>query len=440
MVKKTLRKLKGDANLLELVRGSLITFFLKSAGILLSYLLVYYITVKFGKAGVGYYSLTNQLLIIASSLAAMGTTTSVLRYVGQYNNDESRSTIKVLYGLIWKLIFPFAIVIGLIGFLTAEILATQIFKNEAYTSAIQLLSMLLPLFVMDRIAIEFIRGFKLLKVSEFIRTVSRPLFMLAALFILWNENLQLIYIIYMIIGAVILNFLLSNSTVLGKIARFENAEKKEINGGELMRVSSPMMVSGLTGLFITSTPLFILEAYAETEQVGIYGVAFKIAQLLTMILVVVNTIAAPKFSELFWSKKKDELQRVILQSTKLMFWTALGLSIALILGGKQVLSLFGSDFKEAYIPLIILIIGQLINASTGSVGLFLNMSGNQKILRNTAFIALAAMLISAFALIPQYHILGASISASIGIVLWNLLCILLVKRNLGYRTYYVPFL
>jgi len=440
MVKKTLRKIKSDTNLKELVSGSVITFILKSGGLFLSYILVFFISEKFGEAGVGYYSLTNQLLIMISTLAAFGTTTSVLRYVGQFNNKESRSYIKILYGLIWKIIFPIAVVISIIVYFSADFLAIEVFKNEDYSIAIQLLSLVLPIFVMDRIAIEFLRGFKLLKISEFVRTVSRPLLMLIALFVLWEEELKIIHIVYFIAGAIILNFLISNLSVISKVSKYERNQNSDLNGKELLRVSSPMMISAVTGLLITTAPLFILESYVNTSDVGVYSLAFKLAQGLTLALVVVNTIAAPKFSELYWANKHDELQKVILQSTKMMFWSATAIAAVLILGGKSILGIFKGDFSDAYLPMLILVIGQMVNAATGSVGLFLNMSGNQKILRNTAFISFVVMLILSFILIPQYAILGAAIAASVGIMFWNILCILLVKKKLGLRTYYVPFM
>ena len=132
-----------------------------------------------------------------------------------------------------------------------------------------------------------------------------------------------------------------------------------------------MMITAIASTLMASVSLFLIEYFDETGQVGIYGVAFRISQLIAIVLIVVNTIAAPKFSELFWADKKDELQRVILQSTKLMFWTAFGLSIVVILGAGWILALFGNDFIDGRWTLIALAIGQLINAATGSVGVTL---------------------------------------------------------------------
>jgi len=200
------------------------------------------------------------------------------------------------------------------------------------------------------------------------------------------------------------------------------------------------MITAITSTLMAAVSLFLLEFYVQTRDVGIYSVAFRLSQLISIVLIVVNTIAAPKFAELFWAKKTDELQKVIHQSAKMMFWASLGLSIALIVCSKWVLGIFGEEFAEGQIALIVLIGGQLINAITGSVGLFLNMSGNQKILRNTAVISLVIQIIIALVLIPKMDILGAAIAATVGGAVWNLMCILYVSRKLKLRTYYLPLI
>lgn len=440
MLKKKLKGIKNDQNLSELIKGSLVTFVLKVGGMLLSYLVVYLISRKFGKEGIGYYSLTNQLLLLTAAFATMGTTTSVLRYVGQFHTEESSSGIRRLYQLIWQIILPVSIIMGITGYFTSDFLAESVFKNPSYSDAIKVISFFLPLFVLDRIAVEFIRGFKELKVSEFIRTVSRPLIMSVCLVFLWKEQIGEIYLIYFICLAIIVNAIISNGFVINRVSRFRKSKRHSLTPGELLSVSTPMMVSAFTSLLITTAPLFILEYYVSTDKVGLYSIAFKLSQVITVVLVVVNTIAAPKFSELFWSKKTAELQRVISQSTKMMFWSSFSLSLVMIIGADPFLGVFADAHDSAYWPLIILVISQMVNAATGSVGLFLNMSGNQKILRNTALIAMTLMFVLSFLLIPRYEITGAAISAGAGGILWNLLCILYVKRELGIVTYYYPTL
>jgi O-antigen/teichoic acid export membrane protein len=76
-------------------------------------------------------------------------------------------------------------------------------------------------------------------------------------------------------------------------------------------------------------------------------------------------------------------------------------------------------------------LGQLGNAAFGSVGLLLNMTGNEnqvaRIVLQTAL--LNVVLNSLFT--PFYGMSGAAIASTISILLWNALSFLRVRNSLG---------
>ncbi len=404
----------------------------------LGYVVIYLISRKNGAEGVGYYSLINQLLLLLGVIATLGMNVSVLRYVGQYNNATDAPQMRNLYARILSMVIPVSIVLGLLVFLSSEQIALYVFKNINYTQAIEITGIALPFFALNRIGVEFIRGLKKLKISEFIRSVLRPLIVAICLIIYWSAKIPNVYIIYFFVLGVVINSFFSNGAIWMYLLKIESPKKRLLSRIELLTVSTPMMVTAISSTLMAAVSLFMIEYFTTTDKVGIYGVAFRISQLIAIVLVVVNTIAAPKFSELFWAKKTEELQKVIRQSAKMMFWAALFLSIAVIIASKWVLGIFGDDFASGQLTLIVLVIGQLINAATGSVGLFLNMSGNQKVLRNTALISLALQCIIAVILIPLMGILGAAIASTVAGSLWNLMCILYVSKRLKLKTYYFP--
>ena len=104
------------------------------------------------------------------------------------------------------------------------------------------------------------------------------------------------------------------------------------------------------------------------------------------------------------------------------------------------LTIFGAEFSTGQWALIVLVIGQVVNAMTGSVTLLLNMSGKQAALRNVALVALMIQVLLSFILIPPFGILGAAISSTISLSFWNIICTLIVQKQLQLRTYYIPFI
>ncbi|MDX2360036.1 MAG: flippase [Crocinitomicaceae bacterium] len=440
MIEKFKSKLNSDSNLKELLQGSAITFALKMLGMFLGYVVVYLISKKNGADGVGYYSLINQFLLILGVISVLGTNTSVLRLVGQYNNSDDAPQMHTLYRRILGIIVPLSIALGIFVFFFAPSIAQYIFKSLTYTEGIRIVGLALPFFALYTVGIEFIRGLKKLQISEFIRSVSRPLVLITCLLLFWNDTIPVIYIIYFIGFAVALNALLSTGSVLFFLNKIKRPDTPKLSTQELVKVSSPMMVTAVSAILMSTLSLFFIEFYCTTEDVGIYSVALRLAQLISIALIVVNTISAPKFSELFWAKKKQELQKIIRQSVKLIFWSSLALSAIVIFGSEWILGVFGKEFEAGQLTLIILVLGQLFNAATGSVGLFLNMSGNQKILRNTALIALLVQCVLAVILIPSMDILGAAIAATAAGMLWNILCTFHVSRKMNFKTYYFPFI
>jgi O-antigen/teichoic acid export membrane protein len=64
----------------------------------------------------------------------------------------------------------------------------------------------------------------------------------------------------------------------------------------------------------------------------------------------------------------------------------------------------------------------------------LSMTGHERLLRNNVFLAAVTALALGFALIPPYGLTGAAIATASGIALQNLLCVLQVRRVLGFNT------
>jgi O-antigen/teichoic acid export membrane protein len=112
-------------------------------------------------------------------------------------------------------------------------------------------------------------------------------------------------------------------------------------------------------------------------------------------------------------------------------------AVIIVLFGKTILGLFGPGFIIAYVPLVILLTGQTINAMSGSVGFLMTMTGYEKqaawIIGTgaTANIALNAVLIPLFGILGAARILGAAIATASTTALWNVAMLIFVRKRLG---------
>ena len=168
-------KLNGDIHLKEILTGSAVTFVLKVSGILLSYLIVLIISRQYGAEGTGLYSLTLSVMVFVAMLAAMGLNTSILRYAGQFNKSGEEYKLKLLYRYAVELVVPFSLLLALLLYIFASTIAENVFHNPIYKPALEFVAFIVPFRALQNISVEFIRGLKQLKVSEFLRSVNRPI-------------------------------------------------------------------------------------------------------------------------------------------------------------------------------------------------------------------------------------------------------------------------
>jgi O-antigen/teichoic acid export membrane protein len=442
MLKKIKKTLGKDTNLKELISGSAITFVIKITGMLISYVVVLIVSRKYGAEGTGIYSLTISILNGLAIFGCLGLNIAVLRYVGQYNATENGMVnIKKLFRYILQLAFPFSLLLGIALFFLSEEIAVSMFQNPTYIPALKVSSIVLPFFTLNLINVEFIRGLKLLKVSEYLRSINRQLVVLVILvFSLFSFGI--LDSVYAMALGVFISFFISLIFILNFFKKSKIIKKNvpDLGKKELIRTSIPMMISAVASFILTNAGAFFLEFYSTTDQVGIFNVCLRLAQLVSLVLVVVNTISAPKFAELYWAGKKEELQRLIQQSSKVMFIVSLIISVALILGSKIALGFFGKKFIHGFSALTLLVIGQLINAISGSVGIFLNMSGNQKILRNIILVTMIFLIMGYIYIVPDYGVFGAAVVTVLGTFVMNAVSSIYVYRKYNFVFFYIPFL
>jgi O-antigen/teichoic acid export membrane protein len=209
--------------------------------------------------------------------------------------------------------------------------------------------------------------------------------------------------------------------------------------GATLSISLPMLMTSAMALVIGETGVILLGMFRPEAEVGYYSVAVRMATLTSFMLTAINTMAAPKFSELYHSGNLDELFRVAKKSTRLIFWTSAPILLGLLVLGKPVLWLmYGEEFRGAYPALAFLTLGQFVNSASGSTGAFLNMTGRQRAFRNIVAVAAVMNVGLNLLLIPSLGILGAALAGMATMASWNVAALVFIKRRHGRTVGYFP--
>jgi len=106
--------------------------------------------------------------------------------------------------------------------------------------------------------------------------------------------------------------------------------------------------------------------------------------------------------------------------------------VGFILFGRFFLRVFfGPDSVAAYLPLLIMLVGQMVNSLVGGVAFLLNMTGHEKQTMWSTCISLIFSLLLNLILIPSYGIVGSAIATSFSQVIAQFAMWRFVKKQLG---------
>ncbi len=438
MIKKLRKKLNGDVHLKEVLKGSSLSFILKMSGMALSYLLIVVISKYYGSKGVGFYNLLYQSLVVVGINLALGINISVLRYVGQFNTDIEKVKLRKLYKNYISLIAPISIFVCVILYLSSNFFANIIHIDKEFLFSLKALLFVVPLYTINQISVEFIRGLKKVAISEFLRSITIPLFLIIGLSV-FARNYDIELIVYILAIAILFNSIISSITIWKNLRKIK-VEVVQFTKRELLSTSIPIMWSNIASSLLVALPIFCIGYFFSEEFAGKYSVIFKISQLITIILFVINTMTAPKFSELFWADKHFELNKIVNQTSKILFYVGLSTSIIIISFAHQILCFFGKEYTDIKIELALLVLAQFINVSCGSVGVILNMTGNQKTYRNILLITFIFHVISCLILIKYFSIFGAAISILISYSILNITSAIVIYKKYRIQTFHIPFI
>jgi O-antigen/teichoic acid export membrane protein len=208
-----------------------------------------------------------------------------------------------------------------------------------------------------------------------------------------------------------------------------------ISTKEILRRSAPMAISAASFLLMQSLDVLMLKQFDNYAVVAVYSVAVKLTLLLSVALASVNAVLAPKIAEDYNRGALEALALKVKKSTRLIFFSTAPAILILALGAEWILSWFGAAYTGAKSALLILLLGQAVNAFCGSVGVYLNMTGKQKAFQWIVASALVLNIALNAYLIPIYGMNGAAWATAASMMAWNFTAVLYVYKTDRIKTF-----
>jgi O-antigen/teichoic acid export membrane protein len=412
--------------------GSLIVKFLSA---LSAFLIGLFLARDLGLESFGVYTVAFTTILVLSVPVSLGLPTLITRYVSKYEVENNYSAIK---GLLIRA-NQIVIIISLLVFTIAAVSYLLWWKNydKELVDAIIYSFLLLPLIALGSLRAAALRGLKFIVLGQLPDTFLRNFIFLILLitFKLTEQNLTPALAIQMHIIAALLAFIVGAYFLHIKLGRKTNMINAIYFNKHWLNQALPFSLNSGIQVLKNKLSTYVLVIFGSLESVALFDVATRGASLVAFTLDALNTAIAPYISSEFEKNNMVSLQSIVTKTSRIIFFFAVPVVIVFVIGGEKLIDfLFGKEYNKAYLPLVILCFGQLINAATGSVGLVLNMTGRQAYFTKIAVYMAVLNTLLCIPFVIWFDVKGAALLTALIIISQNIILVKYVFKDLKINT------
>ncbi len=368
----------------------------------------------------------NLLLVVSM----FGFDSSILRFVPSALGKGDTSSANGFVKFSSRIILMLAIVCSLAIFIFLLIKSKKF--NIGFSEGLFWAVLILPFMAFTNQASAVLRSLRMVKLSLLPAYFLFPVLMAFASWYYYSTNNKLTVDAAMLINlGVTFVICIYINRKAGRVMK-EVVEPTEptFNKKLWISVSAVLFMTTALDLLLKQSDILMVSYYLGNTQAGIYSVAAKLATLAALGLSVADYVIMPKIAALYESKQFTKLQKLIRTASFQILSISLPVIVCMLLFGKIILGFFGKSYVAAYVPLVILLFGQLINAVTGMVGGLLTMTGHQKMFFTFYVVAIVIQFVLNSILIKYAGITGAAVGSSLGLIFLNISAYMYVRKRL----------
>lgn len=418
-----------DVHMLEVVNGAAVAFVLRVLGVGLGFCFNLLLARTIGAEGAGLYFLSLGVASIATVFGRMGLDNALLRLTAANAAVDNWEAVKGMYQKGIRLALVASAASAIVMFAAAPLLADKVFHKPEIAISVRWMTIAVVPMSLLSLHAEMLKGLKRIRDSMLVYGIGVPALSLVGLYLLggdWGVN-----------GAVWAYAIAAILTALLGIQLWRSAVPQlwsiasHFEWSELLRSSMPLFWVTSLNMIINWVAIFSLGIWSTNEDVGIYSVAFRTAMLITLVSFSINSISVPKFAALYKKKEMALIGSTARGTAKLMTFMASPMLMLFFVAPDWIMRIFGKGFEGGAIILSILAIGQLVSVVTGSAGVLLIVSGNERLARNNSVFIVVLSILLNVVLVPLAGAIGAAIAEATCLVAKRLIAVYLVWTRLG---------
>jgi O-antigen/teichoic acid export membrane protein len=408
------KSLLASVSLVMLLRvfGAVIGFF---SGIV--------ITRYLGITEAGYYFYVVDFIVALATLGSLGLHHLLLRDVARQASDVI--TVSRIFKYIISIVILVAIINIIAIFILNHVIAEQIGKPEI-ANLLLILSPLLLLIPLQNYIATFLQSVQSIFQSALIQFAIFYTLLLLLVFLVQPSDAE--QAVYLHLGALIMAVALGLIFVKKHLVKSSSVPRPDLKGWQ-----SFFTMHIITHLSVTIISL-VNGFYLSADEFAVLTAAIRFTLLISFCLIAFNFVAAPKYAKLYQQGNLKELASFSQAITRLLIAIIIPVSFIIFIFSDQFMSLYGQAFKPYGYILTILVAGQIVNVASGSVAYLLNLSGNEKTMRNITLISTPITALLSWLLTQWLGLVGVAIGMALTAIILNASAYIMVVKRLGFHT------
>lgn len=354
--------------------------------------------------------------------AILGLSNGLLRYIPLFYAKGDFQAIRRTIRWVLSFVATISTLLTFVLFLLAKIIAVNWFHQPELTVVLVLLAITAPLGCIGSICLCSVQALHQIKYRVYVECFITPAFRLIVVGGLFLLGWRLMAVVTAHLASVILSLGMAGyylRKVLQKQPYVIGGTSQNVSMSQIVRFSLPLFLSSIFRMFPKNLITWLLGIFSA-EAVAIYGIASRLSILGTYVLHSLNSVFAPMISGLSGSGQLKELEQLYKTATRWLVFLSMPIYLLMILLAQKFLYLYGEAFIVGAIPLMILCLGEIVNAGVGSAGYMVVMSGHPKIHLCNEIVTAVLTTVLSFIAIPKYGVLGAAIAVTIAVAFVNL--------------------
>jgi O-antigen/teichoic acid export membrane protein len=335
------------------------------------------ITRTLGAGAFGIVTLATQGALVLGFFSRVGMDMAAVRDVAIEMGRNRPGRVRGIVSRASAIAAVASVVVAGLVFVFAEPLAEAFASDRTAegADAFRAAALAVPFAALTQVYLGGTRGLKIMRHTLYVFWMGQPLGWMALMLLGWLASRS----VGITVTAYAISWLGATAAAAALWYRETRGFGHETAGpGEvahLLRYGAPRAPAALFSQLLFWTDLFVLSLYVSSVETGIYAAAARAAQVILLFIISVSLMFSPFVADLHARGERAQLDRLFKQITRWTMAATLPLFVVLAVTPGSALRLFGAEFGAGQTALLILLLGQLVNVATGTVGFVLIMVG-----------------------------------------------------------------